>query len=696
MSRPPTLTDRLLGAYPLAVVYLALLFLYAWQTTRISGPWVFSDELKWADLSRAIAHTGHAELRGRPASFSSLYAYYIAPSWWLGATGPGYAAAKYLNAVAVAASVFPAYALARLFVPRFAAILVGTAAAAIPAVAYSGALIPESLAYFWSALALCLLTRALITPTRRSVVLAVVALLVAPAVRSELLVLIPAALIAVAIVVATSPRARSVIDRWTWGERFGAAFLVFGAVIAADVLVAHHSYQWYIGTHFWHRAFTYGLWAVGAYAIGIGVLPLVLALAWLLEGRIASRENRVLLGLLVGAALAFCGYTAVKASFLSTTFAIRVEERNVVYLSPLVFLAAARWLVTARTRIVPLVLAALGVGYLLQSTPYHAYEHFYSDAPGLSILQWLNQKWFWTNSDLKWLLFGILIVGALLALAATVARRRRVGRIPILAGAIVIALAVIGWNLTGEIAAANASRSSAHFYRSLLPTPPDWIDRETGRAHTMFIGEQLQNSFSFSTLEFWNQSIQDVWTVDGSAPGPGAETTPNFLGTDGRLGPQPKSNWAATDPVVKMVGKLAESAGGIDLYRLPHPVRMLSFEKGITPDGWMETSSTFVRFAARPIHGTLSVSLDRTFACSTTIPVTHVVIRVYHLRIDGDSQPVPGAAEQIRRVAVKPCAHPIVAFTNAVAPLIVESTAAPTFSAGGRGLSAQTGYTFTS
>ena len=35
----------------------------------------------------------------------------------------------------------------------------------------------------------------------------------------------------------------------------------------------------------------------------------------------------------------------------------------------------------------------------------------------------------------------------------------------------------------------------------------------------MFIGEAFGDPNAFWTLEFWNQSIQDVWSVDGTAPG---------------------------------------------------------------------------------------------------------------------------------------------------------------------------------
>ena len=66
------------------------------------------------------------------------------------------------------ASVFPAYGLARMFLPRPAALFAGIGTAAVPALAYTGLIVPESLAYFWSTLALYLLARALMQPTRMS------------------------------------------------------------------------------------------------------------------------------------------------------------------------------------------------------------------------------------------------------------------------------------------------------------------------------------------------------------------------------------------------------------------------------------------------------------------------------------------------------------------------------------------------
>ncbi len=355
----------------------------------------------------------------------------------------------------------------------------------------------------------------------------------------------------------------------------------------------------------------------GALMIGVGILPVLFALAWVLGGPVETREDRTLLGLFVGLSIGFVLYAAVKASFLATTFAIRVEERNLIYLSPIVFVVAARWLLERRVRPFPVAIAAAACGWLLWSTPYHAYEHLYSDALGLSILQWLNQTWAFTIDDLRWLLFAILAAG----IGFAVLLRSSATRTVVVATALV-GCATVAWNLTGEISAANQAVAPAKFQRSLIPTPPDWIDRETGRSRTIFLGKSLSGSLAFWTLEFWNQSLQDVWSVDASAPPPGPTVTPDFQGTDGAVSPQLPDEWAVTQPEITMAGNLAEHAGGLDLYRLTRPIRMVSFVSGITPDGWMVEGdmSAFVRFAKQPTPGTLTISVSRTAACGGQAP----------------------------------------------------------------------------
>lgn len=692
--------DRLFAVYPLVLAYVMLLILYAWQASKHSTPWLFTDELEWAGLSRGVAHHGVPQLRLQNVAFSSLYEYLIAPAWWLGATGRAYAAMKYINVIVMTASIFPAYASARLFVRRPAAIACGVATAAIPALAYSGMLIPESLAYFWSTLVLWLLARALLRRSRSAAVLAAASMILAPAIRSQLAVLVLAGLVAAALMAATGPTGRQLIAVWSWRERVGAIVLSVGGLIALGALANHHSYSWEIGTHFHHRMFTYGLWAFGAFAIGIGVLPVVVTLTWLLGVRWRLPEERALGATLVGAVVGFGLYTAVKASYISTTFAIRVEERNLIYIAPVVFVVTARWATVGRARMIPVVLSAAAVWYLLDTTPYHNTEHFYSDAPGLSILQWLNRKpWYFTTTDARRLLFGILIGSIALILLREVARRHGALRRLALPAGVLLAVAVVGWNLTGEIAAGNASNSFSDAMRGVLPTPPDWIDQATGRARTMYIGQSLGGSNAFWSVEFWNQSITDVWSVDASAPGPGPERTPNYLDLTGAVDPQLPLNWIVAAPGVDPVGTLRETVDGLRLFHVRHPIRIADAEGGVSTDAaWMLTSAWYYRFtSAGTKPGYATVSLSRGAACGA-YPPSHITIRLSSLRINGDGQPVAKRLLAVRRLTLRsnPCETRVVRIP-AVAPYRIDVTARGTFQPSQydlRELSAQVAFGF--
>jgi hypothetical protein len=697
-AAPPvrkTLTERLAVAYVLLLVYVLLLMLYAWQTTKHQSPWLFTDELEWAEESRGIAHHGVAQLRGQDVGFKTLFPYLLAPAWWAHGTSAGYSAAKYINAAVAAAAVFPGYALARLFLGRPSAVACGIATAVIPAAAYAGLLIPEPFAYFFSTLTLWLVARALLRPTVASVVAAIAALVLAPYVRSELFVMKLTAAIALFVVVATSAFGRRLVSSWRRIEQVGAVVLAVAALMWVGAVVTHHSETWATGTYYHHRLFEYGLWAIGAFTIGLGVLPVVVTLAWLLGNRFAALEERVAGGVLIGTVVAFWIYTAVKASKLSTVFAIRVEERNFIYVAPVVFLAVALWARTGRTRLLPVLLSAGAVAYLLDITPYHNTEDFYSDAPGLSVLQWLNRQFYFTTTDARRLLYGILI-GSVAMLVATdvLVRRRRFPRIVVPATA-VLAVLVIGWCLWGEAAAADASNRFSKGFRAVLPTPPDWIDRTTGGHRTMFIGQSLQGSNAFWSLEFWNQSMQDVWSVDATAPGPGPTVTPDFSDTSGTLRPQPPLDWVVATPGIDPVGTLVAPVGGLRLFHVPHPIRLAATTSGLSPDAsWMSTAATYVRFGAPSgAAGVASVTLSRTAACGTYVS-SPVTIRVTRLRINAQSQPSAGGLLAQRRVIVRsnPCGGKVYSF-HVRPPFRIDLTASGTFlSPDGRQLAAQVAF----
>ena len=160
---------RLTRALPWLGLGLGVLIFYWVEAATRSGPWVFSDELEWSQLSRAIASTGHAARRTAPHSFESLYSYLIAPAWWIHSTATAYAAIKYLNSAVMCLTALPAYLLARRLVSQRAAVVVALLSIAIPAMSYATSIVPEPLAYLWFTLAAYTAVRALAAPTVKTV-----------------------------------------------------------------------------------------------------------------------------------------------------------------------------------------------------------------------------------------------------------------------------------------------------------------------------------------------------------------------------------------------------------------------------------------------------------------------------------------------------------------------------------------------
>src|SRR5918992_4552104 len=119
----------------------------------------------------------------------SLVAYVLAPVWWLGSAATSYAAAKVLLVLAMTATVFPAYALARMVVPRWYAFAAATGATIVPALAYSPILVEEPLAYPLSTLALWLIARVYVEPSWSRAGLAVFACTAAMLTRTQLSIL---------------------------------------------------------------------------------------------------------------------------------------------------------------------------------------------------------------------------------------------------------------------------------------------------------------------------------------------------------------------------------------------------------------------------------------------------------------------------------------------------------------------------
>jgi hypothetical protein len=681
-----TRLERLSSALPILTVFAWLCLVYGVEAWLHGTPWLFTDELETAQLSRAIAATGHAARRGEPHPFGSLYNVLIAPAWWLHSVLDAYSTIKYLGVAVMTSVVFPAYWLARMIVSPRPALFAAAASAAIPAFLYAPMLLPEPLAYPYSALCLFLIAKALSTRGAWWIGGAAIASAIAPLVRSELGV-IPAVYVLAALGLAWHGRwARRWRERWSTWDWIGAATLIAGVLIVVNSYVTHRSFSWYVATTLYKdRMIDYGLWAVGALTIGLGVFPVVAGLSALVRPRgvVRTERERAFVAVAAASLAGFAWYTAIKAAYVSAYFSTLTEERNLIYVSPVLFVATALFLERPRVRVLPVLGASALAAYVLVGTDYKMDVHLYNDAPGLSILQSANRNLGLTPHGARIVLLGLLAASVAVLLAPRV---RRVPAWAVRGLLVTAALFVLAWNVTGQMAAASASRNFADELLHNYPRPLNWLDQDDHGKPAMYLGQQITDANGLWLLEFWNKSLHYVWSLDGTAKGPGPTLSPDLLAPDGRITDAPGIQYAVVDPGIELVGipagQIEHRGGGAAqdwrLYKIAPPLRLVDAATGIYADGWAGKESAYSRYRTpgnRP--GFVVVNVSRA-AWNGPAPPGHVTIRVGPLRVK-DKQPALASVTQIRRWKVESGLQQSFVIPTPKPPFRVEVLISPTF-----------------
>ncbi|HEY7693209.1 MAG TPA: hypothetical protein VH816_12785 [Gaiellaceae bacterium] len=615
-----THAERLTNAVPVVVAFLWLCVLYGWQTRGHVTPWLFTDELKYTQLARSIAETGHASERHHSVSFDTLYAYFTAPFWWIHDVHTAYSAIKYFGVIVMTSAIFPTYLLARMLVSRFWALFAAVGAVAGPSLAYGSFMIEEPLAYPAAALSFFLIAKGLVTRSWGWNVAASVSVLFALLVRGQLAILIVVYVLAALFLTWTSGPVKRWRAGWSAWDWVGLVVLSIGAIVVFSASVGAFSQTWLVATGYYrHRMIVYGLWAGGALAIGIGLLPVV-ALAALVRPRGVPRtlELRAFVAVTSASVLVFGLYTAVKASYLSTVFSTVVEERNLIFVAPLLFVATALAFERRRLNLVALAASAGFVLYLVLTTPYKLDLFPYADALGLAIVQMANRDLAFDDGDVKVLLAVVLAISVALLLLPglrPITRRRWLGFGITVAAAVL----VVAWNVAGEISASNGVNRFSRRLLANFPTPPTWIDDATGGKPTIYLGQKITDPQGIWLMEFWNRGLTYVWSLDGTAPPPGRRA-PGYVtpdaGPDGLLtgksiptGAPAGVDYMVADEGIAVQGKelvrpevrsvITRDEFGFPIHRVavaPAPWRLLKIERplrlastptGIEPDGWV-------------------------------------------------------------------------------------------------------------
>lgn len=662
---------------PLLVVFLVLTALYVWQASRREVPSIFTDELELTQLSRSIAETGLPARRGELHGFTSLVPWLTAPAWWIDDVSTAYSTLKYAQALVMAATVLPAYLLARTVVSRPWALFAATATIAAPALSYSPIVVEEPFAYPAAATALWLSVRAVARPTWRTVAVALAACIVAAGIRSQLVALVPALVVPLLVRGWRTPRARrfrSAWSRWDWA---GAIALTVGAVLFLMAVAGHLSGEWEVTMALWKgRIVEYGLFAFGAFTIGVGVLPVIALLAAPFRPREELRDPPTWAFALVSASAvaSFAFYAGLKGAYISTVFGSFSVERNLIYLTPLAFAATA--LVLARRTISPWALAGATavVVYLVVDTPMRLDQYPYYEAHGLAILAFANRVLVWPESTIQAWLVGIALgSGALLAAIALLRSWSRWA----LGLSLAVVAAVLTWNLTNEVYAANGERRLSDQLADNFVADREWVDGAVGNGTVTIVGQQHVDPTAIWLTEFFNRSVTQVWSVDPSspAPPPGPTETPDLVSPQGDLWPDPETDYALAVNGVRLQGEVVEELPDdlTRLYRLDGPFRIAENQTGVFGDGWMGETAAYNRFAvADDGPGFARVTLSREAFC-TDVPVpSRMTIRIGPVGTGADKQPALASVTEERVVEVEPCQAQTILLRPPGAPWRVE------------------------
>jgi hypothetical protein len=410
-------------------------------------------------------------------------------------------------------------------------------------------------------------------------------------------------------------------------------------------------------------------------------VPLIACLASFVQPRDAARTDGQRAFMVVGiAAIASFGfYTALKAAYLAKTFAILVEERNLIYLVPILLTGTALFLRQRAGRWWAVAAAAGFTLYLVTTTPYQLATYPYYEAHGLSILALANRKLIWDDAAVERALVVVALVGA--GALLLIALRRGGHR---LVGIVTVALAgfVLAWSLTGQIYAANGERRFADTLYAALPKPANWLDRATNDGTAVFLGQQMDTDPNpVFELEFWNRSLKGVWSLDSTAPtGTGRVVTPNLARPDGELDPDPEVGWAVVTDGVQVAG--AEKATRVGIFKLVPlngPIRLTGGQTGVYPDGWMGGEATYTKYDVPPGQpGVVKLSLSRSGWCGTDVP-GRVTVRLGPVAVDERDQPSIGKVTTTRRDVLHACQTLPYELPAPPGPWRIEVTIDPTF-----------------
>ncbi len=600
LRRPPTRVPAAAALAALVAVSAALRFVAA---HAVPTPWIAPDEMLYALLGRGVWHDGRLSVLGGDTPYYSLvYPAFAGLPLSLGGVTSGYEALKAMQAATMSLAAVPVFCWGRrLAGPRWA-LVAAALTLTIPGLAYAGTVMTEVVFFPVLVLAAWAAAAALERPTLQRQALLVAAVAFAVATRLQALVLVPAVLTAILL--------EALLDREPRRLRaFWPAALAGIAAVAWFALRGSSGLGGYAAaadtTYSTGDAGRYVLYHAADLLLLCGVVP-ACALALLLVQALRRREPSPAIRAYLAVAVSFAVWIVAEVGVFASEHAGRIEERDLLGLAPLLFLALAVWLGRGAPRTYAAAAAiALAAAALVLVVPYRTFvipEAAPDSFTFAAVLRLLG-----SHPGLDPTLVIAVPAAALAAAFALLPRR-----------ALPAAAVVVGAALVAGSAAASLQVRDESARRQLLLVggDPRWVDRAADApAGYVFAGGAYWNAV-WAQL-FWNTRLEHVYDLPGERVPGALPQRPLQVGGDGllRVGDRPlparyvvlPSNVQAGGEVVASTTLQESDALALQLWRLDDPPRLLLIVRGLQPNGDLYARADLTAYDCR--SGSFSVTL---------------------------------------------------------------------------------------
>jgi hypothetical protein len=486
----------------------------SWAGLRVPSPWIAADEMIYAELGRSLWESGRLEILGQDAAFYSLVHPALIGMPLSFSVDTGYDVARVLQALVMSATALPVFLWSRRLMSEGWALGAATLTLTLPALAYTGLLMTETVFLPAMTFAAWASAEALVRPSRRAHLLVVAAFVIALLTRLQALVLVPAFLLAW-VLFAFVQRDRDVLRR-SWPAAAGlVAVGAFWFAIAG------------LGAYQPARETSYGIvdaarfvaYHVGDALLIAGLAPAcAVALLALEVGRRSSRDPAdahaadVRAYLAVTVALAAC--LIAEVGVFASRYVGRLAERDLVALAPLLFVGLCVWLDRGapRTRLRASVAALLAAAFVVL-LPYGRLVHKGAIQDAFMLLP----LWELGSYD--------LVVGlstAVVVLLFVLYPRA----LPVVLAALFLVVSVE--------ASRFVEREATALRTSFFDSDPAWIDAgASADVAYLYDGEPHWNAVWAHV--FWNDALDSVLVLgDARVPGPLPQTRVSPA-SDGRV-----------------------------------------------------------------------------------------------------------------------------------------------------------------